>query len=447
MSPTEDKTSLPSVSLPRQRRPTKARFDRVLDATLAGLRESVTKDVPAGAARAYWLWGLTGTTPDHDLFTQAIGARQLCRLTVTLLDGLVDDRDWPVLTKLVTTMNVYQLYEIISDNLGIGLALPDAPQRAVLRRFNAAMMSTLEGTAMGPAHLLAPIRAAVGRLSGFAYSLAGPAHARMATAFTGARSRPSIGAIEYGLWPLLVANIIAARAVTERMADLAIGPVLRHGLVNRYAAVTRTIDGEHLPALELAALGAHTILVAPTLSFYVGALGELLHPDPAFAGCVSDGALSEVLWDAAMLVRLLNDIGPQLLTCATAGRRTVWRALRTAYARERPSTLEELLLSDSAPSTVLTRLRKDLRHGEFNVALHRPRLAASMPAALDALATAVDYFATLYALHSGRLATGLAALRRRLEDPRPLELVDRFVRFHEHLYANPYTDATGEYAV
>jgi hypothetical protein len=96
---------------------------------------------------------------------------------------------------------------------------------------------------------------------------------------------------------------------------------------------------------------------------------------------------------------------------------------------------------------VFTRLRKDLRHGEFNVALHGARLADGVPDALAALASAIDYFAMLYGLHGARLARGLTALGKRLADRRPLALLDRFVRFHAKLYANPYTDVDGEYAI
>jgi hypothetical protein len=409
--------------------------------------------MPSGGLREYWLWGLAPDCPVHADFVQAIGARQLCRLTATLLDGLVSDADWPELTRLAVTMNVYQLYEIISDNLGIGAVHPPpgqpAQQLPVLRFFNIAMVSALEGASVSAAQLLGPVERPAHRLSGFAHSLAGPAHRRMAGTFSAVAGRPAINNVEYGLWPALVANIVAAAAVADRVGQLAIGPVLRDGLVNRYLAVNRTLIGPHLPLFELATVGAHAILVAPTLCFYVGALGELLHPDPGFAGCIEDGTLPDALCDAALLVRLLNDVGPGLLTCPVAVRLELLGRLRAAYARDPASfpDVRALLLSNALPETVLTRLRKDAQHGEFNVALYGARHAHSVPAALDSLGKALEYFATLYAVHALRLSTGLAELSLRLGDSRPLTLVHRFVRFHQDLYAHPYTDASGEYAV
>jgi hypothetical protein len=369
----------------------------------------------------------------------------LCLLTATLLDELIDDDAWPELVRLAATMNVYQLFEIISDNLAIGAAQPEPVQ--VLKGFNSAMVASLLDSPVRPAYLLAGVAQPAQRLSSFTHSLAGHAHRRMAAQFAAAQTRYTLAEVEFDLWPALVANIVTAHEVAEVMGSRAIGPTLRDGLVNRYLAVNRTYTSGHRPPFELATIGAHAILVVPTLAYYVGAMGEILHPDPGFAACVADGTLADVLADAALLVRLLNDIGPGLLTCTATDRRATWRRLREAYRREpqRYPTIDALVLAQTSP--VFTRLRKDLRHGEFNVALHGARLAEDTPAALTALTAAIDYFAMLYGLHGSRLARGIAALGKRLTDRRPLVLVNRFVRFHAKLYANPYTDASGEYAI
>jgi hypothetical protein len=433
--------------------PQEARATQILSATLDGLRESLDTDMPAGALREYWLWGLDPRSPVHGEFVQVIGARKLCQLTATMLDGLVEDADWRELTRFVVAMNVYQLYEIVSDNLAIGAEQPHrqppAPASGVLRFFNLAMVAALQGAPARATQLLAPVERAAGRLSAFTHSLAGPAHQRMASTFSLGRSRAAVREVEYGLWPALVANMVAATRMLELAAQLAVQPILRTGLVNRYQAVNRTLIAAHLPLFELATVGAHAILVAPTLIFYIGALGELIRPDPGLPGCVVDGTLPEVLSDAALLVRMLNDIGPGLLTCAPVLRRDLVGRLGDAYAGApgRYPDWRALLLSDVEPTTVLTRLRKDVQVGEFNIALYGARHAHSVPDALHALGHALDYFAMLYAIHSEQLDRALDRLQSRLRDPRPLALVARFVRFHQDLYAHPYTDQSGEYAV
>jgi hypothetical protein len=443
----------PSSSAPSPRRGADHWFAHVLDVTLTELRESLATAMPPGALRDYWLWGLDPATPYHASFVQAIGARQLCRLTATLLDGLVDDADWPVLLRYIGTMNVYQIYEIVSDNLGIGMLRPDGAvdpaQRQVLHGFNAAMVSALDGSPVDFADLLASVRQAASRLSGFTYSLAGPAHARMAAAFAAERRRHSVADIEYGLWPALVANVGSGVDVVDRLATRHIEGDLRAGLINRYAAVSRTLSEHHLPLFELATVGSHAILVAPTLAYYTGVLGEVLNPDPAFAASVVNGTLPEALYDAALLVRLLNDVGPGLLLGTPDERLAALRGLERALA-ERPGhhgDLRTLLLDGALASTVLTRLRKDLEHHEFNIALYGLRGITSVAQALEALCSVLDYLATLHALHADRLSAALSALEARLRDPRPLQLISRFVRFHRDLYAHPYHAPDGEYAV
>jgi hypothetical protein len=58
----------------------------------------------------------------------------------------------------------------------------------------------------------------------------------------------------------------------------------------------------------------------------------------------------------------------------------------------------------------------------------------------------VDYFARLYTVHHNRLGRALDRLTVRLGDARVSTLVERFVQFHEKLYARPYTVASGDYA-
>jgi hypothetical protein len=412
--------------------------------------------MPRSALRDYYLWGLNPDQPYHDFFIRAIGVNQLANLTAMLLDGLVEDDDWPALMPHAVAMNVYQVYEVISDNLGIGvLDLLDDPdpdpaaQRELLRGFNAAMVRRLNGSPEPAAGLLAGLADCAARFSAFDHSLAGRTHHRLAAAFAtdGAASASQISEVEFGLWPALVANIESCVALADRLDGSPIGEEVRDGLVLRYGAVSRALCGRHLPLVELAAVGAQAILVVPTLGYYVGVLTELGKPVPAMIDVVQDGTLPEVLYDAAVLVRLLNDLGPGLLQPYPQPRQALLRALHTAYeaAPNRYPSFGPLLLH-AAPARLGARLSKDLRHREFNVCLYGLRHATSVPEALVTFADSLDYFARLHTVHHNRLERALDRLTVRLGDARVSALVERFVRFHEKLYARPYTDASGDYA-
>jgi hypothetical protein len=404
--------------------------------------------MPPSALRDYYLWGLDPDRSYHESFLRAIGVSQLANLTVMLLDGLVEDDDWSALLPHAAAMNVYQVYEVISDNLGIGvLDLLDNPdpdpavQRDLLRGFNAAMVRRLHGSPEPAAALLAELADSAAQFSALDHSLASETHHRLAAAF----GKP--GEVEFGLWPALVANIESCVALVDRLDGSPIGEEVRDGLVLRYSAVSRALCGRHLPLVELAAVGAQAILVVPTLGYYVGVLTELGKPVPAIVEVVQDGTLPEALYDAAVLVRLLNDLGPAILQADPRPRRALLRALHTAYqaAPDRYPDIGPLLL-DAAPAKMGARLRKDLRHREFNVCLYGLRHATSVPEALVTFADSVDYFARLYTVHHNRLGRALDRLTVRLGDARVSTLVERFVQFHEKLYARPHTVASGDYA-
>jgi hypothetical protein len=280
--------------------------------------------------------------------------------------------------------------------------------------------------------MLGTERRRAGRLSTLEQSLAGATHRELA--------EPGlVDDVERGVWPALVANIEVAVDLVGVLEGTALGSLVRDGLTNRYKAVTRTLSPHHMSRLDLAAVGAHTSLVVPTLAYCLGVVADLAHPAPGLADAAADGTLDGVLHDAALLARLLNDVGPGLLEASPARRRAVVARLR----RQPAATVDELVLA----GPLFARLGKDLGHGEFNVLLYGARRAPDVASALDRLESDLNYFARLYALYSDELAAGLERLTARAGDHRPAALIERFVAFHAALYANPYDDAEGEYAV
>jgi hypothetical protein len=417
-------------------------IDVMRTATTDALRDSVRRQMPAGPLRDYFRDALDPTWPGHPTFTRAIGLNQLVRLYASLVGGLVDDAIAPKVADLLARLVVYQTYEIISDNLGLGLfgQRPPSPaaagRRRLVRSFNAAMTVRLRGGGRGAAAALGPERRRASRVSPVEQSLAEGTHRRLMAQLTGAGS--AAGA-ERDVWPALVANIEAAVDVAATVAGTPLGGAVRDGLVERYRAVDRTLSDRHLSRLELAALGAHSVLVVPTLAYGVAVIADLGHPVPGLAEVVTDGSLPAALHDAALMSRLLNDVGPGLLRLGRAARRDAMRRVRAESAGRD--------LADSLAGPRFTRLVKDLTHGEFNICLYAARRATGPADAFAALEADLDCFAGLYALHRRSLGASLDRITGRLGDPRPATLIGRFVRFHARLYAHPYQQPAGEYAV
>lgn len=463
--------------------PANRRAAQLLSASCTAVTETITRHMPAGAYRDFSSWAFSAANPRRPEFLQATGIIQLITMNTTLLSGLVEDSDWPTMLHYGGLMNSYQVFEVISDNLAFGLgrielAATEIERRELVCAVNRAMVHTLGTERAGPAVLLlaGPARQAAQRSSGFDHSLAAAKHAGIAEEY--ARHRAAAGKpavlldeLEYGLWPALVANVESCRTLVDAMSGTVTEPLLRQGLSDRYRAVDRTLRAGYLPRLELASLGAQSILVTPTLAYLIGVLAELITPVPAYPGVVADGTLADVLADAALLVRLQNDIGTRLLRMAPVQQGALLHRITVASAQLGCVTADDvlsLLVDDlgrepqpipgliphqrSEPGrlhqdAIFTRLQKDLTNGESNVALWHARRAIGAGDALRALADSLAYYAALYAQHSGRLASGLAELDERLGDRRTSTVIERFVRFHERMYAHRHTDAVGEYAI
>lgn len=430
------------------------RFQQALEVTLSAYEGSLRQHMPAGAYRDFCLWALSSQNSQRPLYLRVMGITQLVRLTVTLLDGVVDDPGWRRLLDYVGPLNAYLTYEAVSDNLAIGLAglaVKDptyALRRELLHAFNHAMTRRLDGEAIEAACLLDPMRPVAQRISLFDQSLARTSHLALAQAYLEQRSGLSLGELDHAVWPPLIANIEACADLARSTSDCQIGHLVRKGLCRRYEAVDRLLTVEPLTLSQLAELGAYAILVIPTLAYYVAILAEMIASCAGLRRAIEDGTLERALYDAALLVRLLNDLGTRLLVFADE-REELLSYLQECYQAngEAPQTFTDLMPHVDGKFSLLTRIRKDVSFGEFNVALYNVRELRPVPDALQAFEANLDYFAQLYACHHARLLDEASILDECLGHDQISQLILRFVRFHEMLYSNPYHTSAGEYAI
>src|SRR5690349_16285099 len=129
-----------------------SRLRIMLHATLNELREALAQYLPEGPYRDFGLWALSGKMPqpEHDVWVQSLGVVQMAMLTVGLFEGIVtNEHDWQCLATLAAPLNLFFVYEAISDDLAIGLghrANGDSTfelRHKVLYTFNAAMIHYL----------------------------------------------------------------------------------------------------------------------------------------------------------------------------------------------------------------------------------------------------------------------------------------------------------------
>lgn len=427
--------------------------NEIAKATIEAIRSSLMRHMPASPQRNYYLWGISNENPYKDDFLQMIGVNQLINLSAQMIGDLIEPDDRQTVAQYCGRINAYFMYEIVSDNLANGLSsLCVIDQNASIRRdilhaFNHVMVSRLKGEHNNSAELLKPIENLTQSISSFAQSIIPRKHQACLTAYLSQRPDITQEEIEYGVWPILVANIESCYELAEYMSHFQVGELLSQGFIDRYQSVTRTIQVDHgLPLNELVRMGTHTVSVIPVLAYFAGVLTEIIRAEPKLHSVIQDGTLADALTTSAVIVRLVNDVG-MLLTLSQNERKNVMVGLWDHYENNKADidAIDHLLMSAPDEFTMLTRLQKDLLHGEFNICLHNLAYSNSVSEALTLLENNLASLSELYYRSQTHLHDLLASVDRRMTTRTLSNLIAGFVRFHEMIYAEPYNSTFGEY--
>src|SRR4051812_10207436 len=102
--------------------PTNQRAAQLLTASTSTLAAAIERHMPAGPYRDFTGWAFSADNPRRHEFLQTTGVIQLVNMNTTLLGGLLDDAGWQLMLRHAGVMNTYQTFEVISDNLALGLA-------------------------------------------------------------------------------------------------------------------------------------------------------------------------------------------------------------------------------------------------------------------------------------------------------------------------------------
>jgi hypothetical protein len=427
-------------------------FQKMVDVTADALIDSLPDQMPDGHYRDFYQWGFTQANPVRDLWLQTTGLTQLVKLTVNLYEGLVPDEQIPQLVEYCIPVNIYQIYEIVSDNLGIGLGHRAADDRTftgrrdVVLEFNEAMVKRLQHSPMRAEQLLQPLKQLMYDISSANQSLSPHKHLVLMRAYLNLKRPPSTKDLEYATWPLLAANIEAAAQMSRFTQPYKLGQIITHGVIQRYQAVSSLIECPEMPLNERLVTSTHAILVMPILAYFISGLCEKVAPVDDFQRVIVDNTLPEAMHLCATLIRLLNDLGTRMIMQPSAARTTFFDDLRhrSRFGGTIDSIVKEAVADHGA---LLTRIDKDIRHGEFNMAFYDLYDMPSVTDALDTFENRMAYFSNLYTQSRERMYTLLDRISNTLKDERASAIIDRCLKFHEQLYAHSFEEAEGEYAV
>jgi hypothetical protein len=427
----------------------------MLSTTVSALVQGLEHHMPGSIYSKFCAWCLSERNPQRKVLIQVLGISQLVNLTAKLFEGLLSDQEWEALLPYCATMNAYLTCEAVSDNVAIGLARPKPKdvkaeaRRQVVSAFNTATVERLKGTP-GPARaMLAPVEEVTRTISMFKSSLSPEKLLYLAVSSLKEKPSWSMADLNASLQAVLVANAETCQEVAQAIDTLPGSAIVRQGLMDRYDSVNDLLANKEMSREERVRVGAHAILVSPTIGYYVTVLADKIRPQTGFADLVEDGTLETALYDAALLVRLLNDLGTPILTMTGTERKQLVGQLEECWQTQFTSahTLFEVLAKFSETCNDLTRIRKDTLFGEYNLALDLLPPESQMETTLAVFEENLGYYSELYGKHWQRLKQNTDRITEYLQDDLVSQVILRFVKFHEMLYSNAFDSAKGEYAV
>lgn len=427
--------------------------DSLQQATLEQIRNSLIRHMPDGSQKDFYLWGLSPENPTQNDFLQMVGMNQIVNLSTHILQPLIQPDDWERVACYVGLLHAYFMYELVSDDLAVGLSLiptrnPSIQARQdILHSFNGAMVKRLSGVPNPSTELLEYIQPSTANVSGYNQASIHEKYIAQFKQYSSAQSNVDSHQFQFDLWSVLVANIETCNELIELTDHLKVAPIIRQGFINRYASVSQSLDAHiNMTLEELTNIGTHTVSVIPVLAYFAGILSEEINPQSGVQSIVDDGLLENALTTAAVITRLLNDIGV-VATYSTGKRTSLIHTLWKSY-ESRPmhvQSITQLLCHVANKTEALTRFQKDIMYGEFNICLHNLAFTESIEYGISIFGENLAYFSQLYRQSTIQLRDQLAMIDQRMQNKTISRLIMGFINFHEQIYTRRFDTIAGEY--
>jgi len=419
-------------------------FDTILTPTLSILK-SCMKNRPVNHMTDFLHWILDAKNQFFKDYLQLTSITQAIKLQKMLFSSISNrDVSQQVLSKL-GHITAYFFTELYSDNLAMGLA--DSSQKnsgsylskqSILSKFNKIMIDMLNHK---PTQELE--QKDFENLSIYQQSLT-PAKEMQKIVTAYHQQHPVEGiqnSIEHSFHFMLNLNMESCRVLLKSLSDSNLYEIFRKGLMDRYSAVDELLYNYNKLTLDQSLeLGRKTILVAPALCYCIAALDQV-KPNPKLEDVINDNSLQKTLEKAALLVRLLNDIGTTPLLKPEES----LKALKISM-ESNPNGMDFLTRLKNTSAEHWPRIIKDITFGEFNIGLDNLREISNIHDAWQKFESNILYLSKVYQKQKAELLEEINVLNQKIGDETPGKIILNFVLFHEKLYSKSAMVREGEYA-
>ena len=452
-SDSKPKSSIPLSSTSHQTATQHSFFDRALAMHIDGIMDSL-RYMPDGGYKKFCQQLLAHDTHARSRWLRLNTTMQTIVLTHKMLDGLLSTEEIDYLLPYIVTINTFFFYENISDHLSIGLAYQRPNDETykirhqIIHSFNEAISNRIRDRTQSSAQaLLIPAKPLINEISSFDQSLNRADFQRIAESYlsmygTGVSRQE----IEFSVFSSLIANIETCLAALNVLREYETFPLMQDRIARRYESMNCLMQDAPLSFEELVVLGTDTVLVEFATGYYIALIAEQVRPMRPYSSLLEDGTLAEGLRDAALLVRLLDDVGTRVLENPREHKSLISMLRNTQKQQQHPDFYHLLLRAVEENDTVLTRLKKDLVFGESNVLLYASLREDKVSHAIDLFETHLEAATALYHERKRNLNLVVKRISERIGGAIISEMLIRFVRFHEVMYSESFEKGS-EYAI
>ncbi len=433
-----------------------SRLQYAFDVVLPALEARVRHAMPVGSFRDYYLWGLNPANPYHEAWIGMTGLHQIVEFTLDSVGFPFSDAQFPTFMHYAAPMISYLNFEVVSDNLEFGLndsASDDATyylRAHLIREFTRVMCQRLNGDETSAGVLLAPEEMMARRISTYLQSISPKKQRSIAEAFLLQHPGVSPDSLENGLLPLLIMNIETAADLVHITQQHVTRDLIRKGLYRRYRSAEHLFSNSNLDLAQVVSHGAYTILLIPVMAYYIEMSAHALGIPHRLEHAVMNGDLHRALYQCAILVRLLNDLGTPLVMMTDEQRRDLVLHLRRHARASRVSNIRAFLrreIKQTDLRSLLTRIAKDVETGEFNIALYNLSHINPLEQAVLTFGERLGRLSRIYHQTDIALERQLQGLTETLGSDAISRMIRRAVDFHYEMYNRDYLAVNGDFAV
>jgi hypothetical protein len=419
-------------------------------------REAIHEYIQNPEFRDFYLWAISPQNPHQQEFTECLGFHQIINLFDVATDGLFTGEAAERVIEALSLMTVQQVFEVNSDSLAIGLARSRAhwsqemyQREWLLRIFNQTMRTRIQSETNTALQLLKPYQSLFQTISLFEQSLTARKQRRSAKAYLDHIDRTDIhlSQLEYATYGPLVAHIELTATMVDEIRGLHIFDLFVDGLHRRYTSVDDTLLHFPHPVKERVATGRDTILIIPTIAFFIGtAYEQATDKRDVIKNAIDVNLMQPLLARVATLIRLLNDLGTPLLDSDEQQVEQFIEEVNWSFEQADVPFIQ--FLHDVAPENpYLARIEKDLVFGEANVLLDGIRFNRSGRPDIEQFAQDIFDCRAIYVQELAEYAELRTEAQKTLSSVQFLEPVDRVLTFHQKLYSGTFWTQIGEYNI